>query len=333
MSSEIYSCLIISPDFFGYSEEIKTALARRGINAMLVDDRPAADTLTKALIRISPRILRGKAEAYFEAVTERARSHPITDVLVIKGQALSCEAIRRLRLALPDARFTLYFWDSYKNMSSDSPTKVGLFDRAFTFDPVDAQNDVRLKYRPLFCLDEYFRLPPTKTDIDLFFFGTIHSDRYQVLSRMQSSVPNGMTFKKIMYFSSRLVYMGRRILQPAFWTAKRAEFIFKPVFKDELKMLLARSRIVVDIERPIQTGLTMRTLEAVGARKKIITTNAFATKTDFYRPENVLVIDRENIRIPREFLESEFCELPQEVIEKYTLNGWLDEVLPLRALA
>lgn len=320
-------CLLIAPEFFGYSKEIKKELERRGMGVFLADDRPDNSTLTKSLIRFSPRLLKAKSEEYFDAVIAAARQHPIREVLVIKGQALSCESIRRMRAAFPDARFTLYFWDSYKNMSSDSPDKVDLFDRAFSFDPVDVEKDARLEYRPLFYLDEYAHLPTVKQDIDLFFFGTVHSDRYQVLSRLQRSLPASVKFEKILYFASRAVYRARRLLQPAFWRAKKSEFVFQPVAKAELKSLLARSRVVLDIERPIQMGLTMRTLETVGSRKKIITTNPYAAKADFYRPENVLVIDRDNIVIPEEFFSSDFVELPADICKKYTLSGWLDDVL------
>lgn len=327
ISGEECSCLLISPDFFGYSKEIKSSLWRRGVKTMVFDDRPATDTLTKALIRISPRILKSRADAYFDKIIEEARMHPITEVLVIKGQALSCDAIRRFRLAFPNARFTLYFWDSYKNMSPDSAEKVALFDRAFTFDPNDANNDPRLVYRPLFYLNEYAELPQIDRDIDLFFFGTVHSDRYQVIRRLEQSLPKTVNIKKILYFSSKAVYLARRFLQPAFWRAAKSEFIFKPVARDEIMSLLARSRVVVDIERPVQAGLTMRTLETMGARKKLITTNPFAEKSDIYRPENILVIDRNNISIPNDFLVSDFVDLPADIRKKYTLDGWLDDVL------
>lgn len=326
MSVENCSCLLIAPDFFGYAKEIQACLERRGISTLWFDDRPSNDTLTKALIRISPRLQRTKAERYFDEVIRQACKHPIMEVLVIKGQGMSCGAVRRLRRALPHARFTLYFWDSYKNMSSDSPAKVDLFDRAFTFDPVDADNDPRLEYRPLFYLDDYANLPKLKPDIDLFFFGTIHSDRYQVLSRLERALPSDIRVKKILYFSSRSVYWARRLLQPAFWTSKIAEFIFKPVHKAEIKSLLARSRVILDIERPIQAGLTMRTLEAIGARKKIITTNPFAIMSDIYREENILLIDRNNIVIPESFFSSDFVDLPDGINKKYSLNGWLDDV-------
>ena len=326
MSSENCSCLIVAPDFFGYSNEIKIALQKRGVNSLVFDDRPATDTLTKMLIRLSPRILKKKADLYFDNIIEIAKKHPITEIFVIKGQALSVDAIRRFRQAFPDARFTLYFWDSYRNMSYDSRDKVGLFDRAFTFDPIDAEQDPRLKYRALFYLDEYSNLPNVKQDIDVFFFGTIHSDRYQVLCKIEKTLPPHIKIKKILYFSSNLVYWVRRFLQPAFWKSKKSEFVFKPVSKTELKMLMARSRVILDIERPVQAGLTMRTLEAIGAKKKMITTNPFAGKSDIYHPENILIIDRKNIVIPEKFFSSDFSELCDDIKDNYTLDGWLDEI-------
>lgn len=328
MSEKSPSCLIIAPDFFGYAKEIQACLTRRGVSSVWFDDRPATDTLTKALIRISPRLQRGKAERYFDDVIRQAQQHPITEVLVIKGQALSCEAIQRMKAAFPQARFTLYFWDSYKNMSADSRNKVQFFDRAFTFDPVDAGNDPRLEYRPLFYLDEYARLPAVEKDIDLFFFGTVHSDRYKVLSQLERALPAGVRVKKILYFNSRLVYWARRLFDPSFWGATESEFVFKPVAKAELRALLARSRAVIDIERPIQSGLTMRTLETVGAHKKLVTTNPFAQRSDIYRPSNVLVIDRTGMKVPKEFFDTDFEPLGAILEQKYSLDGWLDEVLP-----
>lgn len=322
------SCLLIAPAFFGYANEIKAGLLRRGVHALWFNDRPAEDTLTKVLIRISPSLQNGKAEHYFDNVIKQASEHPITEILVIKGTALSCDALHRLRKAFPQARFTLYFWDSYKNMPSESRKKVGLFDRAFTFDPIDAKNDPRLEYRALFYLDEYAHLPQVEKDIDLFFFGTVHSDRYRVLSQLEKTLPSHLKVKKVLYFPSRLVYWARRIFDPSFWRADKSEFIFRPVAKTELLAMLARARIVIDIERPIQSGLTMRTLEAVGAKKKIITTNPFAAESDIYAPENVLVIDRNAISIPAEFFNAEFSPLLEKVNKKYTLDGWLNDVFP-----
>lgn len=320
--------LLVAPDFFGYAREMISALQRGGVDGVWYDDRPASTTLSKALIRISPVLQKNRSERYFDRVIDEARRQQITDVLVIKGQAMSAGAIARLRAALPHARFTLYFWDSYRNMPRDSAYKVQLFDRAFTFDPVDAASDPRLVYQPLFYLDEFARLPRVEQDIDVFFFGTVHSDRYKVWKGLRKALPPGLKVKQILYFNSRLVYWARRIADPSFWGSRKSEFVFAPVSKHELQALLARSKVVVDIERPVQSGLTIRTIEAVGARKKVITTNAFAERTDVFKKSNVLVIDRHAVTVPDAFFAAPFAELAPETMEKYTLNGWLGRILP-----
>ncbi len=155
------------------------------------------------------------------------QGQPIQDVLVIKGEALSPKSIERLRRAMPQARFTLYFWDSYRNMPKDSPEKVNLFDRSFTFDNQDAKKDLRLIYRPLFFLDDYAVLPKVQPDIDLLFLGTVHSDRYSILAKLSKVLPTDIRFEKVLYFPSRFVYAVRRVCDPHFWHARHNEFIFR----------------------------------------------------------------------------------------------------------
>jgi len=325
-----YNCVLIAPKFFGYGQAIKKAMAAHGLNALLFSDLPSDDTFTKSLIRISPRLAKRRSDAYFSAITSECMSHPIQEVLVIKGQAFSTEAILRMRAAIPNARFTLYFWDSYLNMSRDAKSKVSLFDRTLSFDPGDVLRDPRLQYRPLFYLSDYREITPQAADIDLLFVGTMHSDRYRVIKRIHKALPRTAVFSKNLYFASPTIYQARRIFDPSYWGTKPSDFRFTPVPAQEIKLLLRRSRIVLDIERPIQSGLTIRTLEAIAAGKKLVTTNPHAATSDLYRPENILVIDRNSVVIPQEFIATPFQPHSRATIEKYSIDSWLADVLPGR---
>ena len=54
----------------------------------------------------------------------------------------------------------------------------------------------------------------------------------------------------------------------------------------------------------------MRTIEiALGMRKKSITTNLDIKEYDFYDKNNILIIDRKNPIINKEFLETNYHEL------------------------
>jgi hypothetical protein len=304
-------------------------LEEKGRTVHWFEDRPATDNLTKALIRVTPSLISHRAEAHFTEVIRQVASRPITDVLVIKGEALSPEMIQRMRAAFPSARFILYFWDSYQNMPADTPQKVPLFDRAFSFDPVDTAADPRLAYRPLFYLNEYAQLPDSPTDdIDLLFIGTAHTDRYAVLNRLKAALPSTVRFERVLYFPSEWLYRSRKLTDAAFRSAHKNEFVFKSLSKDEVMALIARARIVVDIERPVQTGYTMRTLEMLGGRRKLITTNPKITEAAFFHPDNHLYIDREHPVIPDAFLASDWHAMDPDTVDRYSLDGWLAEVLP-----
>ncbi len=64
--------LLISADFFGYPQEIVKALEARGRSVLWCNDRPASDTKTKALVRLSPKLIERKSAEHFDRVFRQA---------------------------------------------------------------------------------------------------------------------------------------------------------------------------------------------------------------------------------------------------------------------
>jgi len=319
--------LFISASFFGYAHEITKRLESNGRSVLWFEDRPSIDAKTKALLRLAPSLIRNKCDSYFNNIISEARQFDIRDVLVIKGEALNPEMIRKMRQALPHARFILYFWDSYRNMPADTHQKVSLFDKTLSFDPVDVIKDYRLAYRPLFYLNEYEKLPDVNLDIDVLFIGTSHTDRYAVLSKLAKRLPQHLRFEKILYMPSAKIYHARKFVSPSYWHARREEFVFSPLTKLEVMSLIARARVVIDIERPVQFGFTMRTIEMLGASRKLLTTNPRIVEADFYNPINQAFIDRNNPEVSTAFFSKPWEAMSSSILRKYSLDGWLDDVL------
>ena len=65
--------------------------------------------------------------------------------------------------------------------------------------------------------------------------------------------------------------------------------------------IIKNFKTIIDIERPLQKGLTMRTIEMLGKNKKIITTN------------NIFIIDRNNPIIDEIFLNKEYQEIDKNI--------------------
>ena len=71
----------------------------------------------------------------------------------------------------------------------------------------------------------------------------------------------------------------------------------------------------------------MRTLEMIGMRKKLVTTNSDVSNYDIYNKNNIFIIDRENPLVEEDFLQSDYFNLPDEIYEYYSIDRWVIDVL------
>jgi len=70
----------------------------------------------------------------------------------------------------------------------------------------------------------------------------------------------------------------------------------------------------------------MRTLEILGAKRKLLTTNEDIKNYDFFHKNNIALFNRNEINIDMNFIQSEFYEVDDKIYEKYSINGWLKEI-------
>jgi len=90
------------------------------------------------------------------------------------------------------------------------------------------------------------------------------------------------------------------------------------------------SRILADFVISTHKGLSLRTFEAIGYRKKLITTNAEVKKYDFYHPSNIFIWDGETLDGLDEFIASPYQEIDPAIREKYSFGNWIRYVLNIR---
>ena len=104
------------------------------------------------------------------------------------------------------------------------------------------------------------------------------------------------------------------------------DFSFKPLEHSKIFDYFSKSKVILDINHPNQYGLTMRTFECLGAKKKLITTNQNILEYDFYNPNNIMVINRNNPVIDKIFFDSPYEELESGVYKKYSIENWLKTI-------
>ena len=73
----------------------------------------------------------------------------------------------------------------------------------------------------------------------------------------------------------------------------------------------------------MQSGLTSRTLESLGSKRKLITTNGNIVDYDFYNKQNIYILDRDSPMLNTEFFSTDLYQLDYAVYSKYSLESWL----------
>lgn len=323
--------LLIMPNFFEYPQAISEELTRMGYIVDYFDDRPSTNGIIKAIIRIKKELISVYIKKYFEKMMETVRQNCYDVVLLISGQSLSFseEMILEIRECQRDALFVLYQWDSEKNFPYIKRMQK-YFDKCYSFDRKDVDAEESLRFLPLFYTRKYEMIAKkqkSEFQYDFCFVGTAHPKKYRFINRISKQL--GETYQKqfIYYFlPSKLVYFYRKFKDPEFKYAKIDEFHFIPLRGAEIDDLLINSRCILDSAQDGQIGLTIRVLEALGARKKLITTNTDIINYDFYREENIYVYNG-FIDLNAKFFKKPYTEIDVDVYRKYSLNSWLNELV------
>jgi hypothetical protein len=320
--------LFIAPKFFGYETLIAEHLRSRGAEVDYFHDRPSEGFVTKSLIRLNRRLIASRTNRYYDRIIEQTSSRDYTHILIVRGEAISPERVRRLQARHPGARTVLYLWDSM-HYNANARSLLGVVDQCFTFDRADAEAHPSAQFLPLFYSESFGAAADWDQDIDYdaCFIGTIHTDRYRILERMVSNLEQqGLRVFVFCYYPSKLLYRIRSIFDPGFRRFGRDNLNFVGMPLGSVIDHFARSRSVIDINRPNQLGLTMRTVEAVGAQRQLITTNRDVVNYDLYDPGAVCVVDREDPRLPDGFLSERKPPFNDSLRETYSLSAWVDQI-------
>lgn len=325
--------LFISPSTFNYEKSIKEELEKKGFEVDLYDERPSNNIFVKGVIRLKKSLYGYHLNKYFKRIISEISKKNYNYLFVLKGESLPLFFIEEFKIIFPKAHLIFYTWDSFKN--NDNPLIfLHLFDKKFTFDSDDAI-EYNLTFRPLFYLNDYSKIKSkitSKYEYDLLFIGTAHTDRYIISSKVVE-ICKGYNFSSFTYYymQGKFVFLFKRFFDKSFKLFDKDRISFTSLSSSHILSLYEKSRVILDIHHPNQKGLTMRTLEAIGAGKKLITTNPEIKKYKFYNSSNFLVIDRNSIEIDKTFFTNNYSPLDKKIYDACSISGWVDSIFGLKS--
>ena len=246
-------------------------------------------------------------------------------VFVIKGQELSRENFDEIRRRNPNAQWILYLWDSLIRH-----TNIDLlfenFPIIYSFDRKDCQKYSRLKFRPLFFREHVDK--SRNREYSLSFIGWAHSNRLEMIRTLKNQLKAaGKTYYLKLYYGP-FDYLVQRFIKHTITREDGDVVIKRPIPYDKFKDVLSKSELVLDISHPLQSGLTMRTIETIAAGCRLLTTNDDIVNYPQVLPSYYYLLDRKNPNLPQEIVnDDERKHEDVQISEYFYIDNFLDEIL------
>lgn len=233
-------------------------------------------------------------------------------IFIIRPDLLENSVLKELKKNTTS--FIAYYYDSCKKYPRQIEI-IQFFDEIYSYEKED--------------IEKYHFIETS----NFIYDQTIESDviKYDIfnVSSYDSRINEIDKISKILFEAKFSIYF---IL---FWYEKlkypHLHSITEYLSLNETKKLISQSKAMIDIQRADQRGLSFRTFESIGYRKKLITTNTAVKDYDFYHSNNMLIIDSEQLDINeiKRFLELDYVEIPQDILNKYTVRSFTKKIFKL----
>ena len=321
--------IIIGPNDYGICDEIIKKLKKNIKNVYFIDEVPSLGLVffNRILYRLPSIFFNNLLKLYFKKKLNLVNQNKIHKVLIIRGRYLSKDLLEYIFNKIEVDKKTMYQWDSSKNLPL-LEQQIDLFDNVYTFDKNDAIN-FKLKYQPLFIRESVINTKLEKSvDYDISFICSLHSDRGSLVKNLLNLNKSLFKVNFVSLYMPFLTFIYRKATGSKVTNNLSIKDIsFQQVDISKCLNIFNKSKVILDINQPNQTGLSLRVFEAIGLQKKLITTNKEIKNHNFYNKNNFYVLDRSDLRIDSQFPELDFVKLDDHIYDEYTLESWIKKVL------
>lgn len=320
---------IISFDYWNYDHHIVSKLQEKGVDASHINMgayryKNFGERFRNALSKIflNKNIKHIKRQQY--VLDSLAKLGPQDKILVLNPHNLDYETIKQIKSYTP--YLISYLYDNLERFPVKD--RLELFDKIYSFEDKDVKkygfekitNYNYLSEQPLQC---------DTIENDLFYITSYDKRRIKLLRRLASRL-------SALEIKSKIIVVGKQVWKEKMKQVssnslfnKYIQLRKKPIYIDEVLAEYKKNKVMLDLMRDGQEGLSFRVFEAMALEKKIITDNPSILNYDFYDPQNILYVDKDLEILSESFFKTPYKSLPAELFKKYTLDNWLKKVFDL----
>ncbi|UFH33817.1 lipopolysaccharide core biosynthesis protein rfaS [Chryseobacterium sp. C-71] len=317
--------LFIAPDYYGFDEVILY-----GLNEY--SDYEITMALSVSTKRYIYRNFGERLKNFFSKTflnknlkkTQKRRkfiseinTHDLYDIILVNRPDILDAEIYNL-LNNKGGKKIVVLWDSLEKIQGQKES-LKHYDIKYSFDAENCKEFGLKKINNFYFNEKLYNNNPM---FDVIFLGTFDKRFNDLLRITQALKKDNINIHSFIYHHRDF------IIKDEFQeNITKLEKIIP--FKESYK-INEKGNFFLDLAHENQSGLSFRPFEAIGCRRKLITTNKNIKNYDFYDPENIFVIENiDDINIPLEFFTTPYKELPAKILQKYSFENWINNILDL----
>ncbi len=235
------------------------------------------------------------------------------DIVVIFDTGNASYIAQMLKKHYPSKRIIIWYWNSVDGSIPFESFKTVKGLEFWSFDPADCHK-YGFKYNTQFFIKENLenvKTTPSYGNYDVFYVGA-DKNRSKILAELKEQFERyniRYLFNLVRFHNSKNDF--------------KLEYCDALTYSEVLSYVCT-SKVVIDLVAEWQTGLTLRPLEALFCKKKLITNMKRIIDYDIYNPQNIFIIGIDDFDKLKEFVDSKFDEdYYEEFTRKYEFASWI----------
>lgn len=198
-------------------------------------------------------------------------------------------------------------------------------NNVWTFDKKEAE-ETKINYSSQFYWRKKEEL--VKEKYDIYFIGQDKGREARVLELKKNL--------DVLKFKIKIILKKytKEIFKYIFKTKEeRNNYSLSNIDYEEVVEDIKKSRVILELTKKNQAGLTLRALEALFYEKKLITDNENIKEYNFYNPNNIFIL-KQNEKIDskkkeelEKFLEKDLKKISEEIKKQYSIENWLETLI------
>lgn len=217
--------------------------------------------------------------------------------IVIFDSAYNPYAVKIMKSKCKDCKINLYYWNHINEYTKKYLEDKNI-DGFWTFDSNDAKR-YKINYNSQF-YTKNIKLEKNYLIYDVLFLGRAKNRKEMILDLSDKLKEKEINSKNIIIENEK-------------------DFV---PYEEYLK-LLSKTKVILDIVDGKQAGLTLRCMESLFFNKKLITNNLDIVNYDFYNPNNIFVLGKDDMNNIKQFIDSPYEPVNEEIVNYYDFEEWI----------